>query len=677
MIAATTEFQNLMKQPEKTIRVRAYSYGIGEEVTDVVEVWANDLVSVSIDSIGAFLGAAGRMATAQVYTDQSPIIGSVLRLDLEVKNPDHTWETIELGNFSVYQVEFNVESQMSKVTLYDKMMMLSTVEYALTDDQFPMTVQELATQMTDYADITLDTNFENLPNADYSITENLWKTIQNTTYRDVVQQIAEVTGTTAVVSGNELLFRKYTTSLSEINENNLIGFRMGQKWGNVNSVSLSRMPQNDNIVLANDANIEANGAFETTIINNQIVDDDRTTLIQPLYDALVGETPYITFYDSEFTTEGHGWYEVGDLITATLSEIEYPIFVTEHHLLIDKGIKETIKSIIPTNPAVNRTSAGGILRSLWNTELKVDKQNNEITSIVSRQDQYETTTQENYTEVIQTIDQISSTIQDGGGMNQIYNSVGYSEENGEFNAWTIDDTTVTSRSDTSPFPAGAISGSTLDLTGAGTFTQRVIVNPGGTYSLSFYARKETQGVVTVSATNDLDNFSVTFDDDTSYDWKKFRVADTVNGTTYIQPTSNYLDITFTLDADVTLFSFTDLVMVRGIADKGWTQAVGEVANTNVTFDTKGITVKKTDPEGNYTNAKTVMTPLEFAGYDDSGQRAFYLNNDTTQVNNLRIGGADEDDNNLEGYTGAIETPEILIISLSSGPNAGMNFVVKG
>lgn len=656
MVSASTEFQNIMKQPEKTIRVRAFDYGVGstDEVVDPVEIWASNLKSISLDSIGVFLGSAAKMVTANVFEDQSPLLGSGVRLDLEVLQADGSWETIELGYFSVYQVEYDVEKTMSKVTLYDGIMLLSVTEYVLEDDQFPMTVQQLATEMADYVDTTLDTNFENLPNASFEITENLWGTIQNTTYRDVVSQIAEMTGTTAVVSGRELLFKQFGAATSTIDETNLTKFRMGQKWGNVNSVAFSRMPQNDNIVLSDETDIDANGIYEAVIINNQIVDDDRETLLEPLYDALVTETPYITFYDSEFATEGHGWYEVGDVITADLSDIEYPIFITEHHLSIDGGIKETIKSTIPTNPAVNRTTAGGILRSLWNTELKVDKQENEIVSVVSRQDEYENSTQENFTEITQTVNDIVTTVQDGGGMNQIYNSVGYSVDDGEINFWEATGLTATSRNDTSAFTAGAISGSTVDLTGgAGTFTQRVNVNPGGSYVISFYAKKETQGVVTVTASNENDEFEVVFDDDTSYDWGKYRINE-------ITPTSNYLDITFTTDAEVTLFSFTDLAMNRGIADRGWTQAVGEVANTNITFDTTGIKVRSNVYEGAY----TAMTPLEFAGYDDNGNRAFAVNNDTTEVNHLKVDGE-------------IDTQEVLIVSLSSGPNAGMNFVVKG
>lgn len=654
MITHTPTFETLMKQPEKTVRVRAYDIGTSDEIIDPTLIWADDLKSVSIDSIGQFISAGSRSVTASVFNDQSPLLGGSVRIDLEVLNTNGTWETSTLGNFSIQEVEYDVETSLSKVTLYDGMMMLATTEYALTDEQFPMTVEQLAAEMADYIDVTLDSNFSSLPNASYEITENLWATIQNTNYRDVVAQIAEATGTTAVVSNGQLLFKQFGTSDSALDQTNLVKFRMGQGWGKVNSVSLSRMPQNDNYVLSDEADTETNGTIEIVIINNQIVDDARVTLIQPLYDALVTNTPYITFYDSEFKTEGHGWYEVGDIVTASLSGIDYPIFVTEHHLYVGpESFTETIKSVTPNNPAVNKTSAGGILRTLWNTELKVDKQANEIVSIVSRQDEYENATENNFTEVIQDVNDIVTTIQDGGGMNQIYNSVGYSVADGDINFWNATGTVATSRADTSAFTAGAISGSTVDLVGAGTFTQRVAVNPGGSYVISFYARKETQGVVTVSASNNLDNFEVAFDDDTSYEWKKYRINDIV-------PTTNYLDITFTLDADVDLFSFTDLVMVRGIADKGWSQAVGEVANTNVTFDTTGITVKSNVYEGAYTR----MTPIEFAGYDDQGNRAFAVNNDTTEVNNLEIDGE-------------IDTPEVLIVSLSSGPNAGMNFVVKG
>lgn len=214
--------------------------------------------------------------------------------------------------------------------------------------------------------------------------------------------------------------------------------------------------------------------------------------------------------------------------------------------------------------------------------------------------------------------------------------------------------TITTSTDTGSQVAGALSGSRIDFTdGPGGIVQRVSVKPGGFLNLSFFAKKLTQGVAYVSLSNDIDNFSVQLNDNTEYDWTRFTIQDMI-------PSSNYLDVAIVIDGDVDLFSITDLMLAKGAVPVAWQQAGGEVANANVTFDTKGITVKSSVYDGAYTK----ITPLEFAGYDNQGDLAFALNNDTTVVNKLDIGGD-------------VETTTHTIVFLTSGPNAGMNFVVKG
>lgn len=213
---------------------------------------------------------------------------------------------------------------------------------------------------------------------------------------------------------------------------------------------------------------------------------------------------------------------------------------------------------------------------------------------------------------------------------------------------------ISTSTDTGSQVAGATSGNRIDFTGGPLgIKQRVIVKPGGTYNLTFYAKKNTQGVAYVALSNDIDNFSVQLNDDTEYDWDRFVINDFV-------PSTSYLDVAIVIDGDVDLFSITDLMLAKGAVPKAWEQAGGEVANTNVTFDTKGIKVKSSVYEGAYTQ----ITPLEFAGYDNQGDLAFALNNDTTIVNKLEIGGD-------------VDTTTHSIVFLTTGPNAGMNFVVKG
>lgn len=654
MITHTTEYKNIIQSPVKTVRVKFYTHD--SSLDTYTPVFEGNELSIDLTSLGSFNNSGAKLIKAKVYGNQSAHLNDTIRVDLQAKT-DGAYETISLGNYTAYSIEYDIDSNMSSIDFYDQMYMFSVTPYALDNDLFPCTVSVLASTIASLGGMTLDTGFDDLPNADHVIDVNLWETIQNTSYRDVVNEIAQITGTTAITQSNQLTFRAFSVASESITESNLVKFKLGQKWGNVNSVTLSRQPQNDNILLRDDADSDINGIFEVVIVNNQIADDDRQTMIIPLYDYLVTETPYINYYNCELVTEGHGWYQVGDVITANLGGIDYQLFITEVSLSIDGGIKETIKSIIPTDPSVNSTTAGGIIKTLYNTEIKVDKQNNVITSVVEQQQTYQDYVNENFTRIDQDIDDITISVQDGGGVNQIKNSVGYSTDNDDLlNFWEYSGTAnITTSPDTGSQVAGALSQNRIDFTdgGAGSITQRVTVKPGGTLNLSFYAKKETQGVATVTLSNDLDSFSTSLADDTTYDWTRFTIQDVV-------PTSNYLDVTISVDADVDLFSITDLMLSKGAAPKPWEQAGGEVANTNVVFDTTGITVKSSVHEGAFTQ----ITPLAFQGFDSQGDLAFALNNDTTEVNKLDIGGD-------------IETTTHSIVFLPSGPNAGMNFVVKG
>ena len=65
----------------------------------------------------------------------------------------------------------------------------------------------------------------------------------------------------------------------------------------------------------------------------------------------------------------------------------------------------------------------------------------------------------------------------------------------------------------------------------------------------------------------------------------------------------------------------------------WTQANGEVMNTQVNINLDGVTVKSSVYLGDY----TAITPLEFAGYSNASgtpTKVFSLNRDVTEVQKL-------------------------------------------
>ena len=95
----------------------------------------------------------------------------------------------------------------------------------------------------------------------------------------------------------------------------------------------------------------------------------------------------------------------------------------------------------------------------------------------------------------------------------------------------------------------------------------------------------------------------------------------------------------------------------------WSQANGEIMNTQVNINLDGVLVKSSIYQGDY----TIMSPLEFAGYSNINgiiTKVFSLNKDTTQVKKLKA----EDE---------ITMDPIKIVPITEGEIQGWAFVPSG
>ena len=84
-------------------------------------------------------------------------------------------------------------------------------------------------------------------------------------------------------------------------------------------------------------------------------------------------------------------------------------------------------------------------------------------------------------------------------------------------------------------------------------------------------------------------------------------------------------------------TITDSMLNLGNLSSIWTQANGEILNTQVNINLNGILVKSLQFEE--TGQYTVINPLEFAGYTNKNgvsTRVFTVNGDTTEVENLYV-----------------------------------------
>jgi len=256
---------------------------------------------------------------------------------------------------------------------------------------------------------------------DWEINQELWENINGITYRDILVQIAQATGTTCIIGNDDKVYFKSLNNTGEqLTYDNMKKLKLEPKYGEINSLVLSRTPQEDNKVERDEDSIQANGLTEYKIENNEIIDKDRDNAMTPIWEALRG----ISYYPFETTTEGLGWYEIADsfdIVNDTGDVFSTSLF--NYTITVDGAIKEILKTVADTKTQTQYQYATGIAKRVKNTEIIVDKQGQKITDLVEDMYEEEGIVNKNFTKVEQDIKNIINSVQNSGGNNLIKNSV--------------------------------------------------------------------------------------------------------------------------------------------------------------------------------------------------------------------------------------------------------------
>ena len=333
------------------------------------------------------------------------------------------------------------------------------------------------------------------------------------------------------------------------------------------------------------------------------------------------------------------------------------VYITDTHLELGNGIKETIKGVAPTATQTDYARAGGITKTIYNTEVKVDKQKQEIESIVSKQTQVDQQIADEFSKITQNIKNVVTTIQTTGGGNLIKNSVGYAKnQDGTLVEWSKNNVGEV-KSYTSPESKsyGAISGNAIELRKGASITQRLNVASSGKipYSLSFKCKKGAIGTATVKLSNTIDSFVITIPESKEIMWQNYDL-------TKLDPSMNYLDITVSTSNNCEQFLITDLMVNVGDQSIPWVQANGEILNTQVAVNDQGMMVSSSVYSGDYVQ----ITPLGMSGHSNvtgTDEEVFKLNRDVTETSKLSA-------------RKEISMEPIKIIPVKDGDMSGWNFV---
>lgn len=303
-----------------------------------------------------------------------------VKLGVRLSEEDE-YQYIDYGEFVVYDRESIVDTNSSKLYLYDHL-----IDTHVNYDDDPLTLNYNSGNITVLNLLqAICTKFgfnlmtSNFANYDKVINSDKYLGL-NVTYRDILDEIAEVSGGFIKIF-NKDLYVAYPQNTGEvIDENDLEKLTVGKKVGAFNSLVLGRTPQEDNIYYPQ--NIAEENRVCVRIDNNQIMDSNRENFILNIYNKING----LEYYVFEFESFGFGYFEFGDIVTLRdLDGVEYSTILFNIVENVTSGIKGKCYTEETEYSETKYEYASSIEKRLVNTEIICNKQENKINLLIEEQ----------------------------------------------------------------------------------------------------------------------------------------------------------------------------------------------------------------------------------------------------------------------------------------------------
>lgn len=219
---------------------------------------------------------------------------------------------------------------------------------------------------------------------------------------------------------------------------------------------------------------------------------------------------------------------------------------------------------------------------------------------------------------------ITNNIKNGGGINLLKNSTGFSYQgSNQFQNWQSISGTFTQYIGNDALDSGTGFQAT-----DGDMKQVIPCVVGQPYTVTCKVKKGTAGTGYLKISDGNTFQQVNLVNTAAYNYTTIQVSGFV-------PATGTLIIEIEAAGVTGGLIFTAIMVNVGSVGLQWCNALGELYNTNVQMDINGLKVFS-----NQYNGYTVMSPSEFSGYFMNAQgvmqKVFTLNKDTTQVAKLAI-----------------------------------------
>lgn len=327
-------------------------------------------------------------------------LNTIINCQIGIK-VNNNYEMLNYGNYVVYNSEKQEDTGTYKITCYDKLLysMKQNEDLGIT---YPISIKNYLRAVANK--IGLNVANQTFYNEDMQIPSELYLGLEYT-YRDILDEIAQATGSIIALNENDEIEVRYPTQTNDtIDEDYLkdVNVKFGERYGAINTIVLSRAGESDNVYYPDP--LPAN-PIEIKIVDNQIMNfNNRSDYLEGIYNALNG----LYYYINDFSSTGILYYEVGDLYNVKVGENTYQCLMLNDEVNVTTGIEELVHTDLPEKTETDYSKADKTDMRINKTYIIVDKQNQKIESVINKV----TKQNDKISLISHTVDEINSKIQD-------------------------------------------------------------------------------------------------------------------------------------------------------------------------------------------------------------------------------------------------------------------------
>ncbi len=371
----------------------------------------------------------------------------------------------------------------------------------------------------------------------------------------------------------------------------------------------------------------------------EIYDNDITYTPDLRMLALAGgaqELFCLSYTPLEIETPGIPWLlNCTGYIFDNVDDTTMNSYAFKSHFEYKGYIKQKISSEADTPVESDYTYDGSQTSALNQTRYIVDKQNQQITSLI--QSVHDNT--EELSTIRQDVRSWTAEFESVGGGNYIKNSVGLGDATNLVWEFTKD-------SDTSSYTYGTTSDASL-YTKSGSrwylngykMTQTINVLQNSQYAFACKIKKPIDTsencYIKIYDTNNPDNYKeIVPDPAKEYNYDEF----VLSGENAITPQTTNITVEVYASEGCRL-TISDMMLNAGTMNSVWTPAAGEILTTNVKMDAGGLRVLSTDYINNGLGDYTMVTPSYFRGYGNNNgteECVFQVSGTETSTHDLQV-----------------------------------------